>query len=376
MRISESFWNCAGVGKIRMDNILVITGAGASYDVVHRPATATNGDYMPPLTKDIFNGKYASHIQNCLNKHKNASQVGYRFRMIYKGGEVQSLEKSLSDLKNSKLKTEQDEYYATIPYLQELFYGISKKYLPSEKGLPSNYGELINGISNSKYKQILWLNLNYDMFADYALRKYVYGQIDTLDGHMNLNTEDGLKIKYSKPHGSVNWFRFITTQGLNIDKIIEGKIPKDFEKCLSEEIYTEYELKRMSGIDLKRKYTREDTYEHFPKCWFPSLAAPIGKYSPMIKKHIESMKLDLETTTTLLCIGFSALDEDILDLIKKNVKCIDKMLIVNGDKKAGDVTKERLFNHCSVVFKIKQDPVFSGGFSSFVGNEMHKWLAE
>jgi hypothetical protein len=366
-----------------MSNILVITGAGASFDAVNRSITKTNNDYIPPLTKDIFNGNYnykystTSYVQTCLNKHKNVSQIGYRFRNIYKDGEIINLEKFLLNLKNSKLKTEQDEYYVTIPYLQELFDGISKEYLLSKAGLPSNYSELINGISrSSNYKQVLWLNLNYDLFADYALRKYVHNQIDSLDGYIKLETKDGLKIKYTKPHGSVNWFRFITMPGLNMDSIIEGKIPSDFEKYLSEEIYTEYESESMSNEDLQRKYKANNWGKHFPQHWFPALAAPIGKYSFMVNKHIESMKPDLTTTTTLICIGFSALDEDILDLIKNNVKHIDKMIIVNGDIKSGRITNERLHKHCSDIFTLKQEPVFNGDFSSFVGNEMYKWFSE
>jgi len=82
-----------------MRKLLLITGAGASYDVVdEKKNSSINPKYRPPLTKDLFlshfdNEGTHSCIMDCMKKHPIAHSRGYSYNM-QNGKKAQSLEKS------------------------------------------------------------------------------------------------------------------------------------------------------------------------------------------------------------------------------------------------------------------------------------------
>jgi len=95
-------------------------------------------------------------VAKCLNGHRMAAQVGYDFNMKLRNGE-QGLEAYLASLKKNNKLIMKNQYWATIPYLAELFYEISNGYISNGRGIPSNYKALIDGVAQSNYEQILWL---------------------------------------------------------------------------------------------------------------------------------------------------------------------------------------------------------------------------
>lgn len=346
-----------------MNSLLIITGAGASYDCVQSSRANIKSEFTPPLAKNLFNTvpqkdnptneTIALHLSN----NPLAYQVGYKFHSSFAGNKLeQNLEQHLLEYKNSKKYIIKNQYWSVPIYLYELFWDISRKYLPTQHGLPSNYKVLIDEISKSKYNQIIWLNLNYDLLADYAIKISVITQFSNLNDYIQLETKDDLKIKYTKPHGSVNWWRKILIPGgLRFDMIKEGLIPEDFEEQLTQEIYTQL----TSGDDNKR---------------YPAISAPIGKYDFVYPKHIEAIIPDLKSITDVLCIGFSALDRDILNLIKEHVPQIIKLKIVNGSHVAGKEAYEQIVKFCMEPETIVDHAAYEGGFSKFIEGELHRWL--
>ncbi len=349
-----------------MKNLLLITGAGASHGVTDTPEA--NLKFKPPLTKHLFNSNFASkenhYIADCLKNNPLAHQAGDVFRNRLNSGQEDSLEGYLTKLKNSKELPRLRQYWAIPIYLYELFNSVSYSYLPTSYGLPSNYKELIDAINGSKYDQLIWLNLNYDLLADQAIRISIKNKLTNfkLEDYTQLETEDGkLKIKYTKPHGSVDWFYKILIPGVDWQQIKIGleTIPVDFPNKLSEEICMGYGLP--SGV--------------FPQQYYPALTAPIGKdYGFIYDKHIQDIIPDLKNTQDVLCIGFSAFDEDILKLIK-NVPQIVKLKIVNEDRKSGREAFGRIQAYHQDIWASVESAEFDGGFSQFIGKELQRWLS-
>ena len=359
-----------------MKNLLLITGAGASRGVVDPGKAKVNMAFYPPLARDLFNPKYVigleSFIQVCLNGHPLAAQIGYRFQLMPRDEQELGMEKYLAELKNNRLLMKRNQYWATLLFLKQLFEGISSNYISS--GLPSNYKELIDGIAESQYDQILWLNLNYDLLADSAIKVSAHSELHSLEDYTNLQTPDGLKIIYTKPHGSVDWYRQISDPTLKLEKIKRGELPKNFEmELLTKTVFTEREavFKRREEHVGNAHY-----FVQFPEGWFPALTAPIGKYDYIIENHIEIIKKELKTTTDLLSIGFNALDNDILDLIRDHAPEIKKMLLVNGNRNSNISVCERITEHCKNVRVEKNEAVFDGDFTYFIMNGMKSWLSK
>jgi len=346
------------------ENLLIITGAGASHDVADPREINVHSDFMPPLTSYLFTGgggQLIESVNKFLITNPIAAQVGKDWRRS-----KQPLEEYLSNLKNSKSLMLRKRYWAVPIYLHELFITISNTYINSDSsGLPSNYASLITAIAkNGNYGQIIWLNLNYDILADYAIKQATNNELRTFADYMNLETPDKIKIKYTKPHGSVDWFRPYKQGEISWGQIKQTKISDNFENALSTEIYT-------------IQFARENSFMPIENHLYPAILAPLGKYDYVYRNHIESIISDLEKiqSLSLLCIGFSALDQDILDLIKNHVRFVKKLKIVNGSPEQGRKAHLNIVRYCERIQIDPERAVFNGGFTTFINEGIDEWLA-
>ncbi len=371
-----------------MKNLLLITGAGASHGVINEGIISSEAtgriQFRPPLTKNLFYpplpnseevgspSEESGYILTCLMEHPLAFQVGYDFHNRFgKNNEEANLEKFLLGLKNNSKHIIKSKFWAIPLYLYDLFNQISNKYLPTPEGLPSNYRSLIEEISQSSYNQIIWLNLNYDLLADYAIKISTNNALGNFNDYMELITRDGLKIKYTKPHGSVDWFKRINDRSIEWKNIKSGNLPIDFENRLSKEVYT----RALSQIKIDEDNAREHVFSKFPEGWYPAITAPIGQYDFINPRHIEKIKFELNKTDSILCIGFGALDSDILDLIKSNMPEIKRLQIVNETRAAGDQAHQRIVDYCPNVRKLNYiDVVFEGSFTQFIQKKSQGWF--
>lgn len=346
-----------------MNTLLIITGAGASHDAADQRDINVRLDFMPPLTSYLFTGGLGQRIESVnrfLISNPIAAQVGKDWRRT-----KQPLEEYLSDLKNNKSLMLRKRYWVVPIYLHELFLSISNAYVNSASpGLPSNYASLITAIvKNGNYGQIIWLNLNYDILADYAIKQATNNALRTFEDYMNLETQDKIKIKYTKPHGSVDWFRR-NKAAIPWAEIKQGIIPDDFEKNLSPDIYTEH-LSRGGNLAVKEIGR------------YPAILAPLGQYDYVCRDHIEAIIYDLKkiSSLSLLCIGFSALDQDILDLIKNHVQSIKRIKIVNGNLENGKKAYLNIVRSLSGQLNSPPDrAIFNGGFNTFINEGIDEWL--
>ncbi len=117
--------------KHKMDNLLIITGAGASHDlvVVRGPNPLINEEFRPPLTRDLFNTNTLC-TSNSLKTNPVANDVGYKlnFRLNSDSPE-ESLESFLSEIKNSEKPTIRNQFWSIPLYLHDLFEQISTHFL-------------------------------------------------------------------------------------------------------------------------------------------------------------------------------------------------------------------------------------------------------
>jgi hypothetical protein len=352
-----------------MKSILIITGAGASHDVVHK--NAERDTERPPLTEKLFDKDYILKLEGIdspcaishyLKANPLAAHVGYEY-MRQPEGKKKTLEKYLFDLFHHKNDDMQCQYWAVPIYLQDLFFSISEYYLDTgSAGVPYNYKTLIDRISVSKkFDQVLWFNLNYDLFADRALRKADKSEnmLSNLDHYMRLETKGGLKIKYTKPHGSVNWF-YQVKNDYNVNTLRLNGFPVNFQQSIDDKLCIIENLRKM---DKAR--------------WYPAISAPVGNYKYIYQPHIDDMEKLFYTVESIMCIGFSALDKDIVDLIKKvpNIqsKLQDKTIVVNGKEDDSYRAYELLTKaNCAIP---GAQASFNGGFSDFLKDHISEWIA-
>ena len=361
-----------------MDKILIITGAGASHDSVNDKEVDSDINYKPPLTKDIFRPPYpfttleSMCIYDILRRHRIASDVGYG----YKKGKFkneEALEKYLYSVKSDKHPSINKRFWAVPLYLYELFQQVSTRYIPTatRKPVSTNYQLLIDSFIQHNCKEIIWLNLNYDLLADYAIEARVTKDLSNLGNYTRLKTEEGMIIRYTKPHGSIDWV--MTLDYTNSDYNIRHDLIRTSIKA----ILPDFE-KRLSGLYKQREWG-ENVKENDKLIWYPAITAPLGKYKFICQQHMNHIRGKLQGVTALLCIGFSALDEDILDFIREYMPVVEKIMFVNENKEYARDAYVKLSRHYDKkgrkIGVPKDKATFNSGFTNFMTEGISEWLS-
>lgn len=319
-------------------NLLVITGAGASAGC-SVPGTKTNVHYSPPLTAEIFTREgYGRDLRN--DRYRQVQNVGISFRDS--GG---NLEEFLSNLKE-QAKTERilkRQFNQTIIYLKDLFLECSNKYTANYENA---YNILVNIIFNNrkKFNKIIFVTVNYDLFLENSFQKLLGVTFSDLNQYLKFFE----KWSYIKFHGSASWGKRIeSSEALTqFNKNLVKAIDHDVDFVLKDQI--EFSL----GKDPAPSFA-----------WFPHLAAPLGKYKPFCpQEHIKELESFLELENiNLLSIGFSGLDQDLMELLKRKKENYKKIWVVSRNKNSAKKIGDRFGNK---ALPLEED------FKSLVWNEV------
>ncbi len=197
------------------------------------------------------------------------------------------------------------------------------------------------------------MTLNYDLLLDKAIERVTKSKFTGFGSY----TSESDKWVLIKPHGSVNWFRQI----VNFSQTGNNH---DSWKATVEDINLLKDLgKDIVFLDLEKQF--KDGYAgSIP--YYPVLAIPNTEYNPIypINENL-LLKERLQECENFLIIGFSAHDQDILNLLKDNVKSVKKLLIVGMDD-VGDVYK-RLTEIAPVFLsEIPERVLYGLGFGRFM----------
>jgi len=68
------------------------------------------------------------------------------------------------------------------------------------------------------------------------------------------------------------------------------------------------------------------------------------------------------------------LDQDVLDVIQQNIAQIERIRIVNGNRKPGEQAYDRIMGNRGWPRIATTTAVFDGGFTEFLEKEAGHWL--
>ena len=338
-----------------INNLLVILGAGASYDLFpsedpNYKEIITQDDYRPPLTKHLF--KNHGVYQTYLKDFPKASSIASVIRGELRGRGEDNLEEILNELNKSD-NFQRIQAYRQIPlYLQKLFFNISNEYTEQS----TNYDNLVQKIDDAGIQQTLFLTLNYDLFLEKSLNR-IYGvQFNEIN--------DFIQKKWAliKLHGSADWWKRIRnnydhsfTDGVEAINSIKENILD-----LSDDIYIR-----------KNNKIRDN---HSGIIYYPAISAPINdkKNYACDESHYNHLTQFLKTCTNIMIIGCSMTDHDLLDCLKENIQSISRLKIVTGQKDSAIKITNRLSNGLNKPELLNIDDIstyYNGNFSTALENE-------
>jgi SIR2-like domain len=337
------------MSDISSQKLAVILGAGASRGCLGNGIAAhANNQWLPPLAKELFDRRFDPLLSRFIRLAAHLDDV----RTVL-SSEGSNFEKCLRDFYRSAERSG-DRWPLDIPlYLRELLWTVSDEYLQGS----SKYDTLVQRVLGSSFEKIMFLNLNYDLFVENALRNCNRHLFDSVRSYIPRNK----KWLLIKPHGSVNWARILE----NWPKYASGDLmpfPSDMEEPPRFGSAIEVVLRTMQT---PRGYYIAGVAE---RRLYPQLVVPVE--DPSVKKfvcpkeHEEEAKAFIGSCQTFVAIGFSGRDDDVLDLLQGMPRSSRLIVVGNGD--AANIAERICGANAPIRAKCIVPELHDGGFAPFV----------
>lgn len=364
---------CACLEPLRLvavSSVVVITGAGASFDCVSGHVHPDSPALRPPLTKDLFSTVWKGTLENYPLARQAAA--GIRQAMSQTGEDAIALEDYLRERMATSESPHVQRCYRQVPlYLQDVLSQAS-----SFTRDPDNYNLLVTRAL--EMDDALFLTLNYDTLLDSRFAEYTPLVSGDRDWYVSADSRWSL----IKLHGSVNWGWRLdlleTHESLSrggrdtynkvIDDYVEAQQLPAFENDRLE----------VFAVGQNLDKTRWDTSIE-TAVYYPALALPLGPGDELVcpSTHLEvaSETLKRMDGLNILVIGYSGLDERVLQLLSASGNSIRRLLVANGD-----ATPTRTVENIATALEakpIKDEWASNHDFSSLVRTgTLDRWMNE
>jgi hypothetical protein len=280
------------------NTLTVVLGAGASHDCVGNGIGArVNKEFRPPLTNAVFEERFDTIL--CSYDRVRAHLDYLRRQLSKKDANLESILREHFEA----AKRSGDYWSFQIPlYFRELFWTISDGYFEGS----SKYDTLVQRIMGSHFEAVLFLDMNYDLFVENALKRCVCHEFNDINSYIP-STGKWLLVK---PHGSVKWARVLencpgTAQTGYLPTRL-NEVPK-----LSPGVWV------VGCNGLHRDYyfwgIAKDGYP------YPAMVIPADEDKNFVcpMDHVEKATRFLGSCHTYLVIGYSARDAALMELLQR-----------------------------------------------------------
>jgi len=350
---------------------MVIFGAGASYDSsqAYRLQSIGGGGHSsfggtpqppdqskpwrPPLAADLFRDPTHA-FGHIVQRYPKLSHILPHLREPSHGRSVEEELEFLQAQANGH--PERARQFASVTfYLRDLLFEVSNQWRDKTSGV-TNYAPLIDEILrlNKSTEPICLVTFNYDLLLDRALISFGY---DPQDPELDYFAHPRLKL--FKPHGSVNWARFVD---INPDtRLLPEQLIEQADAIrLTEEFTIIY------GIDLANSFPRGRTV-------FPVIAIPFQNKTQDTfvwpSSHQAHLLELLPSVTKILIIGWQAREAHFLQILRSNLPKLRHLMVVGRDASDAERTLKYFAEEgIRKALPTINSSVGQGGFTQFVVN--------
>jgi hypothetical protein len=204
-------------------------------------------------------------------------------------------------------------------YLRELFWRITNGYVQGS----TKFDTLVRRVLESNFNEVMFLNLNYDLFLEDAIANYDQYEFSNINSYMPCSR----KWRYMKPHGSVNWARILE----NCPTDASGWF---FPSRLQEvPVFSSELLLVMWNTHSGDFYVPGGGP---PGYLYPQLVVPTDRPKDFVcpEAHLETARAFVKNCGHFLVIGFSGRDEHILDFLQGVPSNSCWWIVSRGDARA------------------------------------------
>jgi hypothetical protein len=346
----------------RMNRLTVVLGAGASRDVWNGNG-AHSPEWLPPLARSLFGdprdtrqGRYT--YNEIINRYRGSKNLAALIspRAQEEDFNIEQVFREYAEHPDDDVRR---QYLDVPPYLRDLIVNVERNYTQSL----GTHTQLVHGVLANNPHEVLFVSLNYDTYVEAALAARSSALVITsMDDYIS----PARPARVVKVHGSVNW-------GIPIGQMFGGAPnPLDWAGMVDDLSLAELATRQPIFVDEPRR----------DQCWtwlsrdggrtdylYPKLTAPLARKTAddivCPRAHTEALKEFVRGCQKFLFIGFSALDDDVLNVLADCVHEARKFHIVSDSIEHADETKRRL-GEAVRVFDLSSAELFADGFRNYV----------
>jgi hypothetical protein len=289
--------------------LLVIFGAGASYDSVHHlppsPLNAQRPPYMPPRPDDEFRPPLAMHLFDTRGLFaKVISQFGDCRQLIPLLRGTAPVEQRLRELQDqaNAYPERHRQLVAIRYYLHVALWSCEDAWHELHKGV-TNHATFLDAIERWRFKndqRVCIVTFNYDRIIENAMV-----QVLRCTFHDFSQYTSGENYKLIKLHGSVDWGRDVDLSP-----------PRDITRVINAAADVAAAGGRLTGQF--RKVQRPPMQFDDGSVGFPSLAIPVEKKNDFAcpPDHVRVLEGLIPNVSKIITIGWRASEERFLQMLR------------------------------------------------------------
>ena len=324
--------------------LLVILGAGASYDCASGLGGALHGEFRPPLVTQLFDNRPS--FTRILSEYPLAQKAAAEIRPAVANGSV-AIEAFLRErLRDSEFAHDRRQFWSIPLYLQHLLFMVSRWDYPTGRGYaeqPDSYDRLINAALRTD--EVTFVTLNYDDIFDQRL--LTPGSPDSMEAYLGLDEKWAL----IKLHGSINWGRAVVNPPDLETRAADPSFARMFGKLGdSIQLANSIVLRPQDSVAEMRLEASATVSDHL---YYPALSAPLGVEDELVcpPDHIEYLKRVTGHWDPLnvLVIGYSGLDQEVIKLLSWGGRAVRSLWVVNESEASARATAERITANIKVI---------------------------
>jgi SIR2-like protein len=331
--------------------LMVIFGAGASFDSSQAFRDPEREPWRPPLAKNLFLDRYRD-FGSIVAKYPKLTHILPYLREPTNGRSVEQVLESLQE--EGKGNAESQRELASVRfYLCELLSKVTDEWSAQTSGA-TNYAPLVRDILrfNTTGEEVCLVTFNYDLLLERALVTFGY---KTRQPDEHLVSHPTLKL--FKLHGSVSWSRLVD--------LPEGT------RLHHQALIDQADTIKVTDRFVLANATNASEAHNFRSPIFPAIAIPVQTKSdehfecPL--SHRDYLAKMLPHVTRILIIGWQAKEAHFLRMLQSNLPKLTRVMVVGADEADARGTLRYFLREIGLY--IADSSVGRGGFTSFVVNQ-------
>ena len=295
--------------------LLVVFGAGASFDSVpHLPAPDSE-PRRPPLANDLF-GNRAIFVDAMVRFGACRALVPN----LRKPGVAVEQELAKFQQQAETFPERYRQLAAVLYYLQFAVWECQRLWFELHRGI-TNYGTLLDAIERWRYERnerVCFVTFNYDTMLEEAMTQVLRLPFPDLTSYVSRRDYTVIKL-----HGSVNWSREV--EGFAGKK--EPSVQELIDTASTLQLSDRYRL--MSGFPI--------AVDSDKTVVFPALSIPVAKKDELSCPlgHREALAKVIPEVTKVAAIGWRATEADFLQMLSAPLTGLrgePDLMVVSGNK--------------------------------------------